>query len=68
MPPTKLENAVKVMEIINVMFPTVAGVMVMLKGGKSVDLKELLDDTNKFAEGKINEANEFLDRPGSSGG
>lgn len=62
--PTKLENAVKVMELVNVMFPTVAGVIVMLKGGKSVDLKELLDDTEKFAEKKINEANDFLDRPG----
>jgi len=61
--PTKLENAVKVMELVNIMFPTVAGVVIMLKGGKSVDLKELLADTEKFAEQKINEANDFINRP-----
>ena len=60
--PTKIESVVKVMELVNVIFPTVAGVIVTLKGGKSIDLKELLDDTEKFAEGKINEANEFLER------
>ena len=60
--PTKIENVVKVMELVNVIFPTVAGVIVNLKSGKTVDLGALLAETEKFAEGKINEANEFLER------
>ncbi len=61
--PTKLENAVKIMELVNVLFPTAVGIIVNLKGGKSVDLKALMADTEKFAQGKIDEANDFLNRP-----
>lgn len=60
--PTKIENVVRIVELVNSMFPTAAGIVVTLKGGKSIDLKGLLDDTDQFAKKKIEEANEFLDR------
>ncbi len=60
MPTPKIETVVKIVELVNVLFPTVAGIVVTLKGGKSIDLKALLDETDKFAKTKIDEANEFL--------
>ena len=60
--PTKLENIEAGMALFNVVFPNIAGLIVTLKNGKEVDVKQLLDDTKQFAEGKIEEANEFLAR------
>ncbi len=60
--PTKLENIAAGMELFNVVFPNIAGLIVTLKNGKEVDIKKLLDDTEQFAEGKIQEANDFLNR------
>jgi len=69
--PTKLENAAKAMgkisaglELFNAVFPNIVGVVLTLKNGKKINLQELIDDTEKFAQEKIDEANEFLDRPG----
>ncbi len=64
MPTPKIETVVKIVELVNIVFPSVAGIIVSLKGGKQIDLKELLDETDKFAAKKIDEANDFLDRPG----
>ena len=64
MPTPKIETVVKIVELVNIVFPSVAGIIVSLKGGKKIDLKELLDDTEQFAKKKIDEANEFLNRPG----
>jgi hypothetical protein len=60
--PTKLENIAAGMELFNVVFPNIAGLIVTLKNGKEIDIKQLLDDTEQFAEGKIQEANDFLNR------
>jgi len=60
--PTKLENVAKGFELFNLVFPNIANLVVTLKSGKEVDIKQLLDDTQQFAEGKIQEANDFLAR------
>lgn len=60
--PTKLEKIAAGMELFNVVFPNIAGLIVTLKNGKEIDIKQLLDDTDQFAEGKIQEANDFLNR------
>lgn len=60
--PTKIETVVKIVELVNVLFPTAAGIVVTLKGGKSIDLKGLQADTEQFAQKKIDEANDFLNR------
>jgi hypothetical protein len=60
--PTKLENIAAGMELFNVVFPNIAGLIVTLKNGKEVNIKDLLDDTEQHAEGKIQEANDFLNR------
>lgn len=62
--PTKLENIAKGIELFNAVFPNIVGVVLTLKNGNQINLQDLLDETNKFAQNKINEANEFLDRPG----
>ncbi len=64
MPTPKIETVVKIFELVNIVFPSVSGIIVSLKGGKKIDLKELLDDTEQFAAKKIDGANEFLDRNG----
>ncbi len=60
--PTKLEKLEAGMELFNVVFPNIAGLVISLKNGKEIDVKQLLDDTKQFAEGKIQEANDFLNR------
>ncbi len=60
--PTKLENLETGMELFNVVFPNIVGLILTLKNGKEVDVKQLIADTKQFAEGKIQEANEFLAR------
>lgn len=62
MPTTKLEKLEAGMEFFNVVFPNITGLIISLKSGKEIDVKQLLDDTKQFAEGKIQEANEFLAR------
>lgn len=66
--PTKLENIEKGMELFNAVFPSIAGLIITLKNGKEINVTQLLADTDQFAKKKIDEANEFLDRPGSSDG
>ena len=61
--PTRLEKIAAGMELFNAVFPSIAGLIITLKNGKEIDIKKLLDDTEKFAQKKIDEANEFLNRP-----
>ena len=60
--PTKLEKIAAGMELFNVVFPNIAGLIVTLKNGKEIDIQELMNDTKQHAEGKIQEANDFLNR------
>jgi hypothetical protein len=60
--PTKLENVAKGFELFNLVFPNLANLVVTLKSGKEVNIKDLMDDTEQHAEGKIQEANDFLNR------
>lgn len=60
--PTKLEKLETGMELFNVVFPNIVGLIVTLKNGKEVNVKQLIADTKQFAEGKIQEANDFLNR------
>ncbi len=62
MPTNKLEKLETGMELFNVVFPNIVGLVISLKNGKEIDIKQLLDDTKQFAEGKIQEANDFLAR------
>ena len=62
--PINLENIAKGVEIISAVFPSVAGIIVTLKNGQKVDLTDLLNDTEDVANEKIDQANEFLKRPG----
>ena len=62
--PTKLENIIKGLELFNAVFPTGVGLVITLANGKTIDITSLLDDTEQFAQKKIDEANEFLDRTG----
>jgi len=60
MPKTKAENILEIINLVNVAIPGVASIIVSLKSGKKIDLKELHDKTDAEFQATIDEANKFL--------
>jgi hypothetical protein len=60
--PSKIENISNALSLINLAIPAVASVIVTLRNGKKIDLKALLDDTDKRVNDVISKGEDFLKR------
>ena len=65
--PTNFENIMNAMGLINAAIPAVARVVVTLKGGKQIDLTELVAHTQKVVDDRLAEAAEHLAKPAQPG-
>lgn len=61
--PNNFENIMNAMGLINAAIPAVARVVVTLKGGKQIDLTELVAQTQKVVDDRLKEAAEHLAKP-----
>jgi len=54
------ENLLKAFGLINAAIPSVASIIVKLKNGREMNLKELTEETESIVEQKLREAAEHL--------
>jgi len=57
---SKAENLIEAFELINATIPSVAAIIVKLKNGSEMNLKELTEETEDIVERKLKEAVEHL--------
>lgn len=65
--PTNFENITNALGLINVALPSAIKIIVKLKGGKEIDLGELVAETKKVVDDKLAEAAEHLAKPPKPG-